>query len=123
MLDWQRERAWLEKDAESTRSMRRIVRLKEPQNLEFPFSALDRFVTPTELFYVRSHFKAPTIDPNLWRLRIEGCGEREVEFSLAELKAMEAETRTVTLECGEWPDFFGAEGERRSVGAWGGEQC
>ena len=40
---------------------RLIVREKKPENLEFPFSALNRFVTPNDLFYVRNHFPAPEV--------------------------------------------------------------
>jgi hypothetical protein len=33
-----------------------IIRQKEPTNLETPFDQLDSILTPTELFYIRSHF-------------------------------------------------------------------
>ena len=33
-----------------------IIRQKEPNNLETPVDRVDSFLTPTELFYVRSHF-------------------------------------------------------------------
>ena len=35
-----------------------IIRQKEPTNLETPFDQVDSFLTPTELFYIRSHFPA-----------------------------------------------------------------
>jgi DMSO/TMAO reductase YedYZ molybdopterin-dependent catalytic subunit len=54
-------------------------------------------VTPSELFYVRSHFPVPAIDASSWRLTVRGL--REVEFTLDELRRLPAETRTVTLEC------------------------
>jgi hypothetical protein len=39
-----------------------IIRQKEPTNLETPFDQVDSFLTPTELFYIRSHFPAPKGD-------------------------------------------------------------
>jgi hypothetical protein len=39
-----------------------IIRQKEPRNLETPFDQVDSFLTPTELFYIRSHFPAPKLD-------------------------------------------------------------
>ena len=33
-----------------------IIRQKDPNNLEMPFDQLDEFITPSELFYIRSHF-------------------------------------------------------------------
>ncbi len=54
-------------------------------------------MTPSELFYVRSHFPAPAIDASRWRLTVRGL--REAEFGLDELRRLTSETRTVTLEC------------------------
>jgi hypothetical protein len=34
----------------------KIVRGESPLNLEMPFEQLEGFITPTELFYVRTHF-------------------------------------------------------------------
>jgi hypothetical protein len=40
-----------------------IIRQKEPVNLETPFDqVVDSYLTPTELFYIRSHFPAPHLD-------------------------------------------------------------
>jgi hypothetical protein len=38
-----------------------IIRQKEPVNLEMPFDQVDSYLTPTELFYIRSHFPTPKI--------------------------------------------------------------
>src|SRR5437016_276519 len=53
-----------------------IIREKEPENLEFPFSSLNGFITPNERFYIRNHFAVPKIDSIQWRLKIEGAVER-----------------------------------------------
>src|SRR5213082_2066569 len=49
----------------------KIVRGESPLNLEMPFSTLDSFITPTESFYVRTHFPIPAIDRDAWWLRGE----------------------------------------------------
>src|SRR5438552_2012514 len=58
-----------------------IPRQKNPENLEFPFSTLDRFLTPNDLFYVRNHFPAPEMDASSWRLKVEGAVERPLALS------------------------------------------
>src|SRR5438445_3062839 len=62
-----------------------IIREKEPENLEFPFSSLDSFITPNERFYIRSHFGVPKIDAAEWRLKVEGAVEHELEDTYDDL--------------------------------------
>jgi hypothetical protein len=57
--------------ARQSSSMGLIIRQKEPSNLETPFDQVDSFLTPTELFYIRSHFPAPKLDLASYRLRID----------------------------------------------------
>lgn len=40
-----------------------VSRQKGPNNLEAPFDQLGDFITPTELFYMRSHFLMQQLDP------------------------------------------------------------
>ena len=47
-----------------------IIRQKDPNNLEMPFDQLGDFFTPTELFYIRSHFPTPELDLDAYRLSI-----------------------------------------------------
>jgi DMSO/TMAO reductase YedYZ molybdopterin-dependent catalytic subunit len=76
-----------------------VIRQKEPPNLERPFDQLNSFLTPTELFYIRSHFATPTIDVADYRLRIDGAVKNPFVLSYEELRAMRTETRIATLEC------------------------
>src|SRR5262245_52959587 len=76
-----------------------ILRDREPPNLEFPFSSLDRFVIPNERFYVRNHFSTPKVDPAAYRLRVEGAVERPLELSLDEVKQLPSLTVPLTIEC------------------------
>jgi len=77
----------------------KIVRSEEPLNLEMPFKQLDGFITPTEAFYVRTHFPIPGIDKNKWRLRVEGEVEKSFEISYDELRKLESIRIPATLEC------------------------
>ena len=49
-------------------SMGLIMRQREPSNLETPMDRVDSFLTPTELFYIRSHFPTPRLDVATYRL-------------------------------------------------------
>ena len=77
----------------------KIVRSEDPLNLETPFEALEGFITPTDQFYVRTHFPVPKIDKHKWRLRVEGRVATPFEISLTELTQLDAQTLPVTLEC------------------------
>ena len=77
----------------------KIVRGEDPLNLEMPFENLDGFITPTEAFYVRTHFPIPKIDKNKWRLRVEGEVEKPFEINYNELFNLESRTIPATLEC------------------------
>ena len=85
----------------------KIVLSEEPLVLETPLEKLDGFITPTKLFYVRTHFPIPKIDRNQWRLRVEGEVERPFEIDYEELTNLEAKKVPVTLECaGNNRDFL-----------------
>ena len=45
-----------------THSVGMIIRQKEPANLETSLAQVDAHLTPTGLFYIRSHFPAPGLD-------------------------------------------------------------
>ncbi len=76
-----------------------ITREKDPPNLEFPFPALDGFITPNERFFIRCHFPVPALDARSWRLRVEGAVRRELELSLDDLRKLPEKTVTATIEC------------------------
>src|SRR6201997_285782 len=87
------------KKARQYSSMGLIIRQKEPTNLETPFDQVDSFLTPTELFYIRSHFPAPKLDLASYQLRIDGAVRNPFSLSYKELRDMPSETRVATLEC------------------------
>jgi DMSO/TMAO reductase YedYZ molybdopterin-dependent catalytic subunit len=99
-----------------------IVRQKEPKNLEMPFDRGDSFLTPSALFYVRSHFPAPPLEPASYRLEIDGAVRNPVSLGYEELRRMPSETRTATLECAGNSRVFlvpQADGAQWGLGAVG----
>src|SRR5947209_309699 len=76
-----------------------IIRQKEPKNLEAPFDQIDSYLTPTELFYIRSHFPIPGLDRATYQLRVDGAVRHPFALSYEELRSMRSETRVATLEC------------------------
>jgi DMSO/TMAO reductase YedYZ molybdopterin-dependent catalytic subunit len=76
-----------------------IIRQKEPKNLESPFDRIDSYLTPSELFYIRSHFPTPDLDRASYQLRIDGAVRNPFVLSYDKLRSMPSETRVATLEC------------------------
>jgi DMSO/TMAO reductase YedYZ molybdopterin-dependent catalytic subunit len=99
-----------------------IIRQKEPVNLETPFDQVDSYLTPTELFYIRSHFPAPKLDVASYQLRIDGAVRKPLSLTYQQLRAMPSETRVATLECAGngrvflVPQVAGAQWELGAVG-------
>jgi DMSO/TMAO reductase YedYZ molybdopterin-dependent catalytic subunit len=75
------------------------IRQKVPKNLEAPFDRIDSYLTPTELFYIRSHFPIPALDRASYQLRIDGAVRHPFTLSYDELRSIRSETRVATLEC------------------------
>jgi len=77
----------------------KIVRGETPLNLEMPFQQLEGFLTPTESFYVRTHFPIPSIDRDAWWVRVEGAVENPFAINYEQLLELQSVTVPVTLEC------------------------
>ncbi|SRR5258706_11579555 len=75
-----------------------IVRQKEPHNLETPVDRVDSFLTPTELFYVRSHSPAPKLALDSYRLQIAGAVSSPFSLTYQELRDMPSE-KDATIAC------------------------
>jgi DMSO/TMAO reductase YedYZ molybdopterin-dependent catalytic subunit len=76
-----------------------IVHSARPQDLETPVNLLTSWITPNDLFYVRSHFYTPTIDEAQWMLQVDGDVATPLTLRLDELMRMRPRTLPVTLEC------------------------
>ncbi|MDP5228587.1 MULTISPECIES: sulfite oxidase [Arthrobacter] len=69
------------------------------RNHALPLEILREEVTPPGLHYLLIHFDIPAIDAGSWRLSVAGAVQRELSFSLEDLRARPAVTVPVTLEC------------------------
>jgi DMSO/TMAO reductase YedYZ molybdopterin-dependent catalytic subunit len=102
-----------------------IIRQKDPNNLEMPFDQLDDFITPSELFYIRSHFAVPEMNVGSYRLSIRGAVRRELSLSYADIRALPSRTCIATLECAGNSRVFlvpPAPGAQWELGAVGNAQ-
>ena len=73
-----------------------------PVVAETPLERLDGVVTPVELFYLRENFPRPSaevVDPETFRLTIDGLVERPGPRSLGDFADFPAAAETVTFEC------------------------
>ncbi|MCC6990133.1 MAG: sulfite oxidase, partial [Acidobacteria bacterium] len=79
---------------------RLVARSVRPPDFETPVALLDSFLTPNDVFYVRSHMPVPAqLDEAAWKLALQGGVATPLSLSVAELKQMPAASVTVTLEC------------------------
>lgn len=69
-------------------------------NFETPASLFESFLTPNDIFFVRSNGPVTMdIPPEEWRLAISGLVDQELELSLEDLQEMGPRTVTAFLEC------------------------
>ena len=75
---------------------------RRPLNAETPAHLLDDEVTPTARHFIRNNGIAPEeMDPETWRLRIDGLVHRPMDLSIEDLRRrFEVVTRRLTIECG-----------------------
>ncbi|HXF97586.1 MAG TPA: sulfite oxidase [Gaiellaceae bacterium] len=69
------------------------------RNHALPLEALRYDVTPLGLHYLLTHYDIPVIDPETWRLEVDGLVERPLSLSLAEVRRRPAVELVVTMEC------------------------
>lgn len=78
-----------------------VVHEAEPYNAEPPPGALVVGVlTPAAAFYSRNHGPIPELDPQTWRLRVDGQVGVDLASSLDDLRSrFEPRTLAATLQC------------------------
>ena len=98
---------------------------------ETPVREFTSFLTPNHRFFVRSHFGPPppeAVSEANWKLRVGGLVEGSHEFTLTDLRQMEAATITAVVQCSgngrafHRPKVPGVQWERGAVGnaQWAG---
>ena len=77
-----------------------IVRSSMPLDAETPVEAFDRFLTPNNIFFVRSHFGPPATDLTPWRFEVDGLVDRPIGLELDDLKTRyDQVTVPAVLQC------------------------
>ncbi|XP_065098003.1 sulfite oxidase, mitochondrial [Paramisgurnus dabryanus] len=87
--------------AEPTRHPALQINSLKPFNAEPPASILtDNYITPSAIFFKRNHLPVPKVDPETYKLEIEGLPGGVVALTLNELKSrFPKHTITATLQC------------------------
>jgi len=101
---------------------RLIARSMNPEDFETPAHLLTSWITPNDLFFVRSHFYTPSLPGEGWKLRVDGEVNNPLTLTLDDLRRLPSHTAVVTLECaGNGRAFFeppvaGIQWEKGAVG-------
>ena len=75
------------------------VRSVRPEDLEMPPSGFADFITPVELFFVRTHVAVPRVEIADWRLKVEGHVSTPLTLSMDDLQKMPPAELVGVLEC------------------------
>lgn len=67
--------------------------------VEALLTSLESPITPTDQYFVRSHFPVPEVDAASWRLMVDGDVETPLSLSLADLSKFAEREIVVTTEC------------------------
>src|SRR5688572_17059290 len=70
-----------------------------PLNAETPLELLTDYLTPNDLFFVRSHWIPRMPDVKTWRLTVDGDVHRTLSLSLADIKKLPRAEATCVLQC------------------------
>lgn len=76
-----------------------LIPLGDGLNFGTPLARVSGTIVPTPLFFLRSNYPPPTIDPLRWRVRIDGRVQRPLRLSLVELQSLPTRTQEMWLEC------------------------
>ncbi|HKE29407.1 MAG TPA: sulfite oxidase [Bryobacteraceae bacterium] len=77
-----------------------ILHNDRPEDLETPLDYFNTFITPVDSFFVRQHIPRPEpIEPEAYKLTINGMVSKPVDLTLADLRKLPQYTVTATLEC------------------------
>lgn len=69
------------------------------RNHGMPLELMRHDVTPLGAHYLLTHYDIPPADASAWRLEVGGQVRTPLSLSLADLRARDARTSTVTMEC------------------------
>ncbi|MFI5415297.1 MAG: sulfite oxidase [Candidatus Lutacidiplasmatales archaeon] len=72
---------------------------EEPLCAETSLADLNSWITPTDRFFIRSHFAIPEVDVDTWRLVVDGEVDRPLSLSFDDLRRETVRTVVTTMEC------------------------
>lgn len=75
--------------------------LSHGESAEFDLALLDDWLTPDSLFYLRHHFRVPSLLVRSWRLKITGAVEAPLDVDYDAFLAYPRRTLPAVLECAE----------------------
>jgi sulfite oxidase len=110
-------------------SSKRLLQLNAyALDAETPLDLLTSYITPNDLFFVRSHFIPPRVASDSWTLTVDGAVSRPLNLTLADLRKLPKAEATCVLQCaGNGRSFFepvipGVQWRHGAVGnaRWGG---
>ena len=108
---------------------KRLLQLNAyPLDAETPLELLNTYITPNDLFFIRSHYISARVNPDTWTLSIDGAVSRPMHLTLADLLKMPKVEATCVLQCaGNGRSLFkptmpGVQWRQGAVGnaLWGG---
>jgi DMSO/TMAO reductase YedYZ molybdopterin-dependent catalytic subunit len=76
-----------------------IVRSRRPEDLEMPLDGFSEWITPIDRFFVRTHVYTPQVELASWKFQVEGEVEKQLTFSMDELKRLPRTELVGVLEC------------------------
>jgi DMSO/TMAO reductase YedYZ molybdopterin-dependent catalytic subunit len=77
-----------------------ILHNDRPEDLETPLQYFDSWLTPIDAFFVRQHIPRPApIDPEAYRLTVNGMVSQPLKLTLAALRSLPQYTVPATIEC------------------------
>lgn len=77
-----------------------ILHNDRPEDLETPLQYFDSWLTPIDAFFVRQHIPRPApINPEAYRLTVNGMVSKPLELTLAALRGLPQYTVPATIEC------------------------
>lgn len=79
-----------------------------------PLQDLDGIITPNGLFYERHHGGVPTIDPAQHRLLLHGLVDRELIFTMEDIRRFPSQSRIHFIECSGNPVYTKPYGKTAS---------
>jgi DMSO/TMAO reductase YedYZ molybdopterin-dependent catalytic subunit len=73
---------------------------EDPLCRESTLTSLNTWITPTDHYYIRSHFsEIPKLDRSTWRLAIDGQVRQPLNLSFADILDIQSREIVTTMEC------------------------